>query len=493
MYLSKTDFLEYLQCPNNLWLKKKKPELYITKPPTDFDLKNFREGQDVEAFARRLFPDGILLNGDLKKLAEETKELIALKKSPIFQATFISARNLAAKIDIFDYNKKSDCWDIYEVKSSNEIKSDREHNHIKDVTFQSLVLREVSVPVGDIYIFHLNKDYKKSGELDIEELFVKANVSEDVNKAYGITESEIEEALGLLGENDIDLSSCPCIYLTRGNHCSSFSVFNPNVPDYSVHDILRIRPEKIKTLIDSGVMSIGDISDSFQLTDNQKLQVNLEKSQNALINKEGICQSLNRLEHPLYFLDYETYMTAIPILDGFTPHQQMPFQVSIHKLDIDGNLLHFEYLADNIEDATVRLIEFLKNSILPKGTIVSWYASFENTRHKELAEMYPEHSDFLLDLNNRTFDLEPLFKKDYLHPGFKGRTSIKNVLPVLFPQFSYKNLVIQDGTAAMEGWRKMIFDNLSNTEKENIKKALLEYCKMDTLAMVEIYKHLRSL
>lgn len=301
------------------------------------------------------------------------------------------------------------------------------------------------------------------------------------------------EALALLGEKDIDLRSCSCLYLTRGNHCSSFSVFNPNVPDYSVHDISRIRPEKIKSLIDLNVMSVGDISDNFQLTDNQRTQVNLEKTQKAQINQENIRQLLNGLEYPLYFFDYETYTAAIPILDGFSPHQHMPFQVSIHELDLDGNLKHFEYLAEKIDNLVLGLIAFMKKTILPKGKIVSWHASFENTRNKEIAQIYPAHSHFLHDLNNRTFDLEPIFKKNYLLPGFKGRTSIKNVLPVLLTRFSYENLDIQDGTQAMVNWRKMIFDDISDYEREKIKKALLDYCKMDTIALVEILRHLQSI
>ena len=493
MYLSKTDFLEYLQCPKCLWLKKKKPEIYIAKTLTEFDKKNLQEGKEVELLSRKLFPNGFLLSGKVEDLAKSTEKLISQKKSPIFQASFITNDNLLAKVDILEYDPESNHWNIFEVKSTTKIKNDREHNHIKDVTFQKLVLQRMGLPIGDIFIIHLNKDYKKSGNLNLKELFAITNVSEDVDKAIDITESEVVEALALLGEKDIDLGSCSCLYLTRRNHCSSFSVFNPNVPDYSVHDISRIRPEKIKSLIDIGVMSVSDISDNFQLTNPQRIQVNLEKTQKAQINQENIRQLLKGLVYPLYFFDYETYTAAIPILDGFSPHQHMPFQVSIHELDLDGNLKHFEYLAKQIDNAVLGLIAFMKKTILPKGKIVSWYASFEKTRNKEIAQIYPEHSHFLLELNNRTFDLEPIFKKDYLLPGFKGRTSIKNVLPVLLPKFSYENLDIQDGTEAMVNWRKMIFDDISDPEREKIKKALLDYCKMDTMALVEILKHLQSI
>jgi hypothetical protein len=87
--------------------------------------------------------------------------------------------------------------------------------------------------------------------------------------------------------------------------------------------------------------------------------------------------------------------------------------------------------------------------------------------------------------------LETIFKDDYRHPGFKGRTSIKKVLPVLCPEFSYKDLNIQNGTEAMENWNRTIFDEeLEELERVQIQKSLLEYCKLDTLAMVKIFKHL---
>ncbi len=490
MYLSKTDFLEYLQCPKCLWLKKKKPELFIARTPSEFDKKNLQEAQEVESLSRKLFPNGFLLSGKIEDLVESTEKLISQKKSLIFQASFITNESLLAKVDILEYDSESNHWNIYEVKSATKIKNDRGHNHIKDVTFQKLVLLKMGLPIGDIFIIHLNKDYKKSGDLNVKDLFTITNVSIDVDKAFDITESEVVEALKLLTEQDIDMNSCSCLYLTRGNHCSSFSVFNSDVPDYSVHDILRIRPEKIRSLIELGVKNVGDISDNFQLTDNQRTQVDLEKTQKAQINQREIQQLLKDLEYPLYFFDYETYNPAVPIIDGFSPYQQMPFQISIHELFLDGSLKHFEYLGEEFNDTVPGLIEFIKKTIPPKGNIVSWHASFENTINKEMTEMFPEHRHFLLDLNSRTFDLEPIFKKHYLVSGFKGRSSIKNVLPVLLPHLSYKNLDIQDGTEAMVNWRKMIFDDILEPEREKIKKALLDYCEMDTLAMVEILKHL---
>ncbi len=98
-----------------------------------------------------------------------------------------------------------------------------------------------------------------------------------------------------------------------------------------------------------------------------------------------------------------------------------------------------------------------------------------------------------MSLNERTFDLEKIFRDDYRHPGFKGKTSIKKVLPVICPDFTYKDLEIQSGTEAMESWHRTIFEELQESERAQIQKSLLEYCELDTLAMVKIFKHLSEI
>ena len=493
MRITKTDFLEYLRCPNNFWLEKNDPKSFVPQEDTEFEKTKIQEGYEVEQLAQSLFTNGILVSGMIVEQNEKTKELIANKESPIYQATFLTGRSLLAKVDILTYNKSSDRWNIYEVKSSTKVKTDRQNNHIKDVAFQKIALEEAGISVGKVSLVLLNSDFKKDGDINVKELFQVVSVTEDVSNVLDITKSEINEAVSLSKENEIDRGSCSCIYLSRSNHCSSFSVFNPEVPDYSIHNISRIRPDKIKNMVDSGIVRIEDISDNIQLTNNQRLQVDLEISQRPLIDRESIRKSLRGLEYPLYFFDYETHTSAIPVVDGLSPHQHLPFQVSIHLLNPKDKLEHFEFLANQIHDVAAHLIEFLEKTISATGTIVSWHATFENSINSKLADSYPEHKDFLLELIRRTFDLEKTFKADYLHPGFRGRSSIKQVLPVLLPNLTYKNLDIQSGTEAMENWRKMIFDPISATEKKKIEKGLLEYCAMDTLAMVEIFKHLREI
>lgn len=491
MYLSKTDFREYLQCSKCLWLKKNNPDLYIRPNISEFDQKLIDEGYEVELAAREMFDSGVLVEGSNEQAALKTEELIQSKTSPIFQATFITSSGLLAKTDILIYNEFLNAWSIYEVKSSTSIKTGKDENHIYDITFQKLVLNQSDIPVDETYIIHMRKDFKKTSDLNLFDMFTITDVTELVEAEYNKVQSEAVQALEFIADTNVDISSCSCLYSSRSNHCSSFKVLNKNVPDYSIHDISRISAKSLRLLIDDLIMNIWDIPEDFKLSTNQMIQVELEKSQKPEIKIENIKQTLEELEYPLIFLDYETYVSAIPKVEGFSPHQHIPFQVSVHILQFDRQLKHYEYLADNIENAPLELIEFLRDTVPSTGNLISWHASFENTRNKQIAEIYPEYSKFLLDLNERTFDLETIFKDDYRHPGFKGRTSIKKVLPVLCPEFSYKNLDIQSGTEAMENWNRTIFDEkLEELERIEIQKSLLEYCKLDTLAMVKIFKHL---
>ena len=111
-----------------------------------------------------------------------------------------------------------------------------------------------------------------------------------------------------------------------------------------------------------------------------------------------------------------------------------------------------------------------------------------------IIELNPTYTNFLLDLNHRMFDLMTIFSKGlYVDALFKGGWSIKKVLPILVPDLSYSELEISGGTQAMAMWGKMLEGNYTTESSDQIQKDLLEYCKLDTFAMVEIYRFLTKL
>jgi hypothetical protein len=129
------------------------------------------------------------------------------------------------------------------------------------------------------------------------------------------------------------------------------------------------------------------------------------------------------------------------------------------------------------------------NLLGTKGSIVAWNMSFEKTNIQGLAHRVPDYEKSLLDLLPRFWDLIVPFRKGYYtHYDFHGSASLKAVLPVLVPSLSYENLEIQEGGTASLKYERWIFGEIAEAEWEATYQNLLEYCKLDTLAMVEIMR-----
>jgi len=290
---------------------------------------------------------------------------------------------------------------------------------------------------------------------------------------------------------------CECLYRGRSAHCATFGYSNPQVPQYSIYDLSRIGSSKnlLNYLVDLHIYKLEDIDVVNKLTGAKKNQYNSYMQEKPIIDIPAIKNELDELEFPLYFLDFEGYTSAIPRFNNFGPYEQVPFQYSLHILYEDGKLDHKEYLiTDPKEDLTLGLVKKMREDIEDQGTIISWYKTYEMQRILKLIKLNPTYTNFLIDLNNRMFDLMTIFSKGYyVDYQFKGSSSIKKVLPILIPDLSYSELEISGGTQAMTTWGKMLEGNHSIDSLDQIQKDLLEYCRLDTFAMVEIYRFLTKL
>jgi hypothetical protein len=529
--ISKTDFILYRECPNNTWVKIHKPEEYSKFEVSEFEKSLGLMGNEVEELARGIFPDGVMVEGRGEEAQKLTKELIAKRTPVIFQAVFATDKFLAAT-DVLQWNEEAGAYDMSEIKMSSTLNQEegggddeeeeedkprkvnkkKELQYEYDLAFQVNVLEACGVRINDKYLIRLNKEYKKCGPLSFKEgdLFIKENKTEAVDRLVPVAHDEMDRAYSSLASSKVPERPCPCYYKGRSSHCTAFTYINPEVPKYSVHDLNRIGNSKayLKELLDDGILTIDKVPEDDRLKPKKakagdppkkpiKLnQVQVYKSGEPLINKEAIREELNSLTYPLYFLDYETYPTAIPMFDGYHPYQHIVFQYSLHVLESkDAPLKHYEFLS--LEgDPAEEIVESLKKNIGDTGTVISWYKKFENSRNKDLARLVPLQYEFLYDVVNRTYDLMDIVENQhYVHPGFMGRSSIKKVLPVLAPgpEHSYKELGVQNGTDAIEAYRQISKGELVGEDAEEKKKEMLEYCKLDTKAMYTIWRHLWEL
>jgi len=463
--LTKSDFLMYLDSPMHLWAFKNN---CFDTSKTEYELHLIKQGYEVEKYAKQ-YLELVISNMPECKL--------------IWQNTY-DDENYQLKIDALVFNSKNQSYDLYEIKSSTKVKPE----HYNDVTFQFLVLSEL-LPIDKVYVLHLKKDYIRKGSLDISQLFVASDVTEKVFELKESIDSKRRDALALLQQKTPE-GLPPCL---KPSECPCLELCHPVLPDFSIHDVPRLNSAKKELLRNNNILDVKDIPDDFPLSENQSIIVSAAKKGTPSISIEKLSKELNKLTFPLYFLDYETFNSALPLFDGYNPQQQIVFQYSLHVLEsFEEAVKHYEYLALDKNDPGVGLIESLKKHIGPTGSILVWNKTFEESRNKEMANRYPQHADFLNSINNRIYDLaNPVNKGIYVHPGFKGSWSIKNVLPVLVPNLTYKTLEIQKGDEAMHAWWKLTHGNSnenSSQEQRTLAQSLLDYCKLDTLAMVEIWK-----
>ena len=485
--LSKSQFLKYIQCYKYLWLYKFRRDLLPEE--TDESLQRiFDEGYEVEDYARKLFPKGVKAEGLYETAKKNTDKLIKDGNKVIFQATAM-ANSLYAMADIFV--KNGDKWDIYEVKSSTQVKD----IHVIDLSFQKTCFESAGYKIGKTHLVVINTSYVRKGKIDPKKLLKIEDISFDVRNLISETKLNIESALKLIKspkEPQVRiLKQCNSPY-----ECPFIDYCWKDVPDHSIYDIAcGLSEKKLNELLDQGILEIKDIPEDFLTRDRAIMHRHVVKHNKVHIEPENIKEDLSNLKYPLYFLDYETFSPAIPLFDGYKPYQRIVFQFSLHVQEKPGGKLkHYEFLAKDFKDPTEDLLKALKSFITHKGTAISWNATFEKGCNSEMGKRSLKYASFLKSVNDSMYDLMLIFRKGYyVHKNFHGSASIKKVLPVLIPKLSYKNLNIQEGGTASDSWKTLIDPDIDKKEKDKLYRDMLDYCCMDTIAMVEILNFLHKI
>jgi len=491
MQLSKSEFMMFLKHPAWLWLKKHDKDKL---PEPDANLQAiFDAGVEFEQYAYKLFPDGQEIGFDnfsqYRSMPKRTTQTINTGAEVIFQGRF-EANGLTCITDILK-RVDNNTFDLYEVKSSTKVK--KEHYH--DLSFQIFVLESAGYDIRNILVIHVNKEYVRDGEIDPEELTATTDVTAEVRDNMGKTEGRISVALDVMKQEEMPDPSPR--YLNMGSLSDWMDIYKNirNIDTYSIYNLVAPGKRRLGELEDMNIELIQDIPDDFNLTAKQQAQVQATKRDERIINEEEIHEFLGDLTYPLYFLDYETAMSAIPPYDGSRPYQQIPFQYSLHTVESpEAEVQHTEYLHRNGENPVPDLLEKLRSDIGDHGSVIVWYQYFETKRNEEMGDMCPQYKDFLEDVNNRVVDLMDPFKNGwFVDKEFFGSASIKYVLPVVVPELSYKNLDIQEGGSAQRLWMDEFLKDKGDTDKEKLCNDLVEYCKLDTLAMVKIWEVLRDI
>ena len=484
--LSKTRYCNAVQCPKMLWLKQYKPEVF---DDSVMDEAVLQTGNEVGDLAMGLFGDFVEVPyGDLNEMIQTTEKLIHQKTPVICEASF-SCEGLFCSVDILK-NLGRKQVELYEVKSSTAL-----HNiYIDDVSYQVYVLTKLGYKVKRACLVHLNREYVRIKDLDLSELFTIEDLTEITSRNFYDVEENIacfRQYMRKRKEPEQKLGAqCFSPY-----ECGFWSHCSLTLPKPNVFDLKRTQLNTKTKLYDQRLISFADLHSCGALGKQAAMQVNYELEDIPdLIRRESIHQYLQDITYPLYFLDFESFQPAIPLYDYSSPYDQIPFQYSLHyRKKKNGKLYHREYLACPDEDPRRGLAEQLCRDIPEDVCVLAYSMTFEKSRIRELAELFPDLKHHLMCIHNNIKDLIIPFQQNwYYSKAMQGSYSIKYVLPALFPndpELNYQNLEgVHNGREASDTFQMM--RRMEKPKREEYRRHLLKYCELDTYAMVKILQKL---
>ena len=486
--LSKSRYVAGVQCLKRLYWQVHSPEL--ARQPSAADQAIIEQGRAVGMLARQLFPGGVeVCERSLDQAIRKTRELVANSEVPaVFEATFEHDRVLVC-VDVL-HRRRDGRWRLIEVKSSTDVKE----QHLVDVGIQYRVVSRSGLDVGSASLVHVNRNYGFDGQnIDPRRFFRIRNLTRRVQRLEPKLTFQLRSEFAVLRMPNAP-EIVPGRYCTDPVTCEFFDHCNPARPKDHIGYLPRLHASAIEKLEGMGVESIRDIPDDFELSDIQRRACTSVQNGEPWFDRGGLKAALAGLQYPIFFMDFETVNPAIPRFAGMRPYDHLPFQWSVHVVQrLGAEPEHRDFLATEAGDPRSKFIASLCEVLRDRGSIVVFNAPFESQRLSDLAAWLPDFAVRIERIQSRLWDLLLVVRNHVYHPAFAGSYSLKTVLPALVPEITYSGLEVANGRDAGLAWESVVRGVLEHTERERIRKALLSYCRQDTIALVRLVEKVQLL
>jgi hypothetical protein len=489
--LSKSKILAFRQCPKRLWLEIHKPELRDDSGSEAV----FAIGHQVGEIARRIYdPEGTGVTIDINDLGHgealaQSAVLLAQGLTPVFEAGVTIEGALAyADVMLPDLTDGTLAWKMIEVKSSSSVKDYQRD----DIAVQTFIATSMGIRLSSISLAHIDNSFIYPGDGDYRGLLKENDLTEEALSRSGEAAEWIAGAhavVALTEEPEISTGPQCNNPFTCGfcEYCNRDQEVGPK-PEYPLSSLPRFHWRKHELMEELGIDDLRMVPDEY-LSD---IQAHIKKhtvAGSVFFDAAGAAADLAPYGFPAYFLDFETIRMRVPIWKGTTPVLQIPFQFSLHILDANGSLLHHGFLDLSGDDPSLACAQLLVNLCGDHGPVYVYRASFECGRIQELAARFPDLSPALEAIIARIVDLLPIARSRYYHPSQHGSWSLKAVLPAAIPDLSYDDLDgVQDGNMAGVAFMEAIDPSTTAERKKELENQLVEYCKLDTFAMVRLWE-----
>lgn len=439
------------------------------------DLLRKRWGLGVGELARRQFPDGILIDEpNFGAALAETQKALASGHGVLFEAAF-AWDGMAMRADVL--RRREDGYDLIEVKAG-VLAAD----YYEDVAVQVIVLEGLGFSVRPFLML-----LDRSATLESPSLFKLVDCAEEVRKIAPGIRARIS-AIKAAARSPEPLS---VKYTRKCRDCPYLSECLPDLPEQSILTLHR-GGVLIDEMLARSVQALADVPDDAKLTECQLRQVEAARTGQLWVSPT-LADALAVVSFPMYFLDFEACRFPLPQYADTRPYDLVPFQWSCHVLGHENAApVHRDFLWEGAGDPRRPCAVALLDAVGQSGSIVV-YTNFEAQVIRALADALPDLREQLLALVPRLVDLHAIVKDHIYHPAFKGSYSIKSVLPALVPNMNYDGMQVRDGMGAVLAWLELRDPETPLVRRSEIAADLRAYCRLDSLAMAEVWRALRSL
>ena len=485
--LSKSTFLRAVQCPKSLYLYQYYKNL--RQPPTTDRQALLNRGQEVGTLAWACFPEGVdARTGEAfryGKAVQRTQRLIREGTTTLFEATF-QEDGVLVMVDVLTC--RNGYWEAIEVKSSARVA----RHHIKDGALQYHVLKQAGISLNDFGIMHLNKQYVRKGSLEVNALFTRESILNQVLKKQPWVRDTIAYGKAVLDKPTVPKTpigkQCtnpyPCDFI---NYCWQ------HVPKDSVFNLGHLDADTKFTWFKEGYRAINDLDPEAIESPAIALQVRSHQQQQPYMDHKALAAFMANFTYPLTFMDFEAIMPAVPVFEGTRPFQKMAFQYALHRQAKPGGELSLKsWIATPGEPPHGPFLEQFLADTAGKGDLVVFEDTLERQILANLKQEFPAYADALQDRLDRIRDLRHPFKHmHYYHPAMKGDFSLQGIYEALFGRDQTEK-AIEDGGIAAIRYEHLLTGDWEPATIEARLAELEAYCAGDTLALARIFHFLEQ-
>jgi hypothetical protein len=486
--LSKSTLIRSIQCPKSLYLYKNhydwRDKISVSQQQI------FDRGIRIGKLAQQLFPGGKDVSPpnpySYDASIAATKALVQQQYPAIYEAAF-RHHGIMAALDILVFREGK--WYAYEVKSSMRIS----HTYLLDCAIQYHIITSSGLPLEDFRIIHINGDYVKNGDVEIDQLFTETPVLEDILGKQTYVREQIEKAVDVLSKEQIPDMPIGA-HCTKPYPCDFQGYCWKNIPENSIWYLPGISMQAKSEFLEKGLTTIDELKMSDILLEKNRIVLEAYKKNQPYVEAKPLQDFFRGLTYPLYYFDLEAFQPAIPIFDGTKPFERIPFLYSVHYQENNSSALkHDSFIGPVGTDPRIAFIEhFLADTEAP-GSILVFNTLMEKSILNKLAEDYPAYRVALKERIGRIVDFEIPFKNMwYYHPAMQGGFSLKTISRSILQQDPFSDSAVKDGEVAMTMYTELYYREDADQEAA-VMRQLVDYCRADTLALQKIYENIKVL